>query len=345
MPSLTAIHAATLLEILRRAPVGVALFAVVVGPETSSAADTAPIVVETRIPLGAISGRIDHLAFDPTRQRAYVAELGNDSIGIVDLKANRVTRTVPGFDEPQGIAYESSTDTVYVANGGDGTVRLFSGADFSLLGTLALGKDADNVRVDRSTHRVYVGYGSGALAVIDSASRKKIADIPLSGHPESFQLHPNDDRIFVNVPDAHHIAIVSRSSNRLVTTWPTANLRSNYPLALDVEKSRVMSVFRRPAHLQIFEMGAGHTASGVEVCSDSDDVFFDAKRHRVYVICGEGVIDTLDAAGATFSRIGRLQTSSGSRTGLFIPELDRLLIAIRARGDEPAAVWVLRPTT
>ena len=345
MLSTFATQAATLPRVSRSVLLGIGFLVMTAGAATSDASDSAPLVVETRIALGAVSGRIDHLAFDPTRQRAYVAELGNNSIGIVDLKANSVIRTVAGLDEPQGIAYEPTTDTVYVANGGDGSVRIFNGSDFSPLGTLALGKDADNVRVDRAAHRVYVGYGSGALAVIDPASRKKIADIPLAGHPETFQLHPGDDRIFVNVPDAHQIAVVSRSSNKQTATWPTASLRSNYPLALDVEKSRVLSVFRYPAHLQAFELGAGSMPNGIGVCSDSDDVFLDAKRHRVYVICGEGFVDSLDAAGNAFSRIGQLKTSSGSRTGLFVPELDRLLVAIRARDNEPAAVWVLRPAS
>src|SRR5207302_316629 len=111
--------------------------------------------------------------------------LGNNTIGVVDLKANTVIRTARGFDEPQGIAYEATSDTVYVANRGDGSVRVFRGADFALVDTIALRKDADNVRVDRETHRVYVGYGGGALAVIDPISRKQIGDIPLPGHPES----------------------------------------------------------------------------------------------------------------------------------------------------------------
>jgi YVTN family beta-propeller protein len=324
------------------------MFPLALASAADRAADVAPLTLEARISLGVVAGRIDHLAFDPARERLYVAELGNNSIGIVDLKARRVIRTVAGFDEPQGIAYEPTTDTLYVANGGDGSVRVFSGADFAPLGAIALGKDADNVRVDREARRVYVGYGDGALAVIDSATRKRIADIPLKGHPESFQLDPAGDRIFVNVPDAGHIAVVSREAKRSVTTWATGSLRANYPLALDAEPGRVISVFRHPAYLQAYESGTGRALNGTGVCGDSDDVFVDTKRRRVYVICGEGVVDTLDASSGrepgSYRRIGRFTTSGGSRTGLFVPELDRLFVAIRAAHGEAAAVWVLRPS-
>ncbi len=43
-----------------------------------------PLVLETKIPLGAVRGRIDHFGFDPHGQRLFIAELGNDTVGVVD---------------------------------------------------------------------------------------------------------------------------------------------------------------------------------------------------------------------------------------------------------------------
>jgi YVTN family beta-propeller protein len=303
----------------------------------------AVLSLDAKIPLGEVVGRIDHLAFDPARSRVYVAELGNNSVGIVDLTTKRVIRTVGGFDEPQGIAYEASTDTVYVANGGDGSVRIFKSADFTPVATIPLGADADNVRVDRNTHLVYVGYGDGALALIDPRTRKQVNNIPLKGHPESFQLDPAGDALFVNVPDAGHIAVVSRDANRQVATWPTGSLGENFPLTLDAEKGRVIAVFRKPARLQSFDMRNGRALAAAGVSGDSDDVFLDVNRRRLYVICGEGFVDVLDASGDAYTRVSRIPTSAGSRTGLFVPEIDRLLIAIRATGKDAAALWLFKP--
>lgn len=306
-------------------------------------AHAGPLTVEARIPLGKVVGRIDHLAFDPHRRRLYVAELGNDSVGLVDLGAHRLIRTVAGFDEPQGVAYEPGTDTVYVANGGDGSVRIFSGADFAAVARITLASDADNVRVDARRERLYVGYGDGALAVLDARTHGKTADIPLAGHPESFQLDEAANRLFVNVPAAGQIAVVSGDTHASVATWPTGKLHGNFPLTLGAGSDRVIAVFRRPAYLQAFDRASGKPLAGIETCADADDVFADAPRRRLYVICGDGMVDVLDASGAQFTRVGRIRTSPGSRTGLFIPELDRLVVAIRAAGSEPAAVWVLRP--
>jgi DNA-binding beta-propeller fold protein YncE len=88
-----------------------------------------PPVLEAKIPLGAVNGRIDHLAIDPQRRRLFVAELGNGTLGVVDLASGKVPRTVTGFREPQGVGYEPSTDTIYVANAGDGAVHVLRGDD------------------------------------------------------------------------------------------------------------------------------------------------------------------------------------------------------------------------
>jgi hypothetical protein len=88
-------------------------------------------------------------------------------------------------------------------------------------------------------------------------------------------------------------------------------------------------------------MRSGQRVNGSDVCGDSDDVFVDSKRKHVYVICGQGYVETFDASTGTYKHIARLTTSGGSRTGLFVPELDRLLVAVRAAGKEAAAIWVL----
>jgi DNA-binding beta-propeller fold protein YncE len=302
-----------------------------------------PLELEAKIPLGPISGRIDHLAIDLKRQQLFVAELGNDTIGVVNLAARKVQSTMFGAKEPQGIAYEPSTDTVYVANAADGSVRILRTEDLTLVGRIDLGDDADNVRVDEARKRVLVGYGKGALAVIDPSRRAKLADIPLKAHPEGFQIDESGTRAFVNVPDAGQIEVVDLVKAEAIGALPTQGHRANFPMAVDREAQRVLVAFRSPARLLVLSTGDGAVVADLDTCGDADDVFVDAKRHRVYVACGAGQIDVFEERAGSYQRSSQIGTAPGARTALFVPELDRLFLAVRAAGGEPAAIWVFRP--
>ena len=313
------------------------------GQAPAQSAGTAPLQLETKMPLGDVRGRIDHMAVDLKRQRLFVADLGNDSVGIVDLSNRKLFSRISGLKEPQGVGYEPSTDMLYVANAGDGSVRLFGGGDYKTTGRIELGSDADNIRVDAAAKRVFVGYGSGALAVIDPATRRKVADIPLKAHPEAFQIDPDTSQVFVNIPDARGIAVVDRVSQKQIGNWPLTDRGANFPMVLDPIHRQVLVIFRAPAQFAVFSMKDGTPTAVTEICGDADDLFIDAKRGRVYVSCGAGFVDVLDAKEAIYRRIARIPTAPGARTSLFVPEMDRLLVAARTSPGEPAAVWMFRP--
>src|SRR5262245_25718657 len=178
--------------------------AMCLGFTSGIAAQTAvpePLRLERKIDLGNVSGRIDHMAVDLAHHRLFVAELGNDTVGVVDLDGQKVVHRLPGLKEPQGVAYVQSNDSLYVANGGDGSVRVFRGPEHVPAGRIDLGADADNIRVDLPESRLLVRYGSGGIGTIDLHSNNKIGSFSLKAHPESFQLDAGTHQIFVNLPN------------------------------------------------------------------------------------------------------------------------------------------------
>jgi hypothetical protein len=308
---------------------------------------SAPLVREHTIALKGVSGRIDHLAVDLGRKRLSVAELGNGTVDVIDLAAENVVRRIEGLKEPQGLAYAPAADVLAAANAGDGTVHLFRGPELSPAGIINLGDDADNVRLDARTGNLVVGYGSGGLAVIDPAKGALLQRIPLPAHPESFQLDPDKRRAFVNLPDAHQIAVVDLDRERQVTSWQMPHLGANFPMALNAARNTAAVAFRKPPRLVIFDVSTGNPTGTFTTCGDADDVFFDSRRRRVYIICGDGSVDTWQQEGASYRHLSLFKTASGARTGLFVPDLDRLFVAARAGflglGSD-AAILVLRPT-
>jgi DNA-binding beta-propeller fold protein YncE len=303
-----------------------------------------PLVLERTIALHDVRGRIDHMAIDLPRKRLLVAELGNDSVDVIDLAAGVVAHRIAGLREPQGVGYAERADVILIANAKDGSVRLFNATDFSSAGSVALGDDADNVRIDPRNGLAVVGYGSGGLAVIDPSSYAKIANIPLPAHPEAFQIDPRTGRTYVNIPDAHQIAVVDLDARRIVASWPMQDASSNFPMALDPAQTLLASVFRSPPALLLLDESTGAVRQRLPVCGDADDVFFDASRARIYVSCGAGELAVFHR-DSSWQAMEPGRTASGARTSLFVPQMDRLYVAERAGllGSD-AAIRVYRPT-
>lgn len=314
------------------------------GQPIAQAGESEPLQLEAKIPLGEVTGRIDHMTVDLPRKRLFVAELENNSLGIVDLAGHKLVRTIAGFKNPQGVGYVPSNDTLYVANGADGSLRMFEGADYAAAGQIDLGDDADNVRVDAAGNRVFVSHRGSMVAAIDSAARRKVADVTLNGNVESFQLDPASKRMFVNLSDQPAIAVVDRVSAQLTATWKLTGAGGNYAMTIDPEAKRILVAFRQPAKLGAVSMTDGSMAALVDACDDADDMFLDQKRHRLYITCGDGFIDVFDAKGNDYPRLAHIATVAGARTSLLVPDLDRFVLAVRAKSGEPAAVWIFRPT-
>jgi hypothetical protein len=302
---------------------------------------TAPLRPAQVIALPGVEKRIDHLAVDLSGQRLFVAALGNGTLEVIDLRAGKRIRSVPGLKEPQGVAYLPDTHKVVVANAG-GFVVAFDDPSFRPLVTLDGIEDADNLRFDAAAKQLYVGYGDGALGIIDPATMKRLGDIKLPGHPESFRLEQGSQRVYVNVPRTREVVVVDRQKRTIVSHVPLGGLAKNYPMSLDEAHHRLFVGTRQPPRVLVLDTQSGRRITDVLCAGDTDDLFYDAERDRLYVIGGEGFVDVFDTrATGRYERLAHLATAAGARTGLWVPELHRLFVAAPHRGPQEAAIHVL----
>ncbi len=307
----------------------------------AAAERTDPVRLITTIPVPGVKGRIDHMAFDPTGNRLFVAALGNDSVEVIDLKEGKRVKSIHGLRAPQGVLVIPEQHLLLVANGGDGMLTIFDDASFALLKTIRLSSDADNLRYERQSGRVYVGYGKGAIGVVDAKRLERAGDVALPGHPESFQVGTPDARIFVNVPSAGKIVVIDRERKTAIAEWAVPGSCSNFPMALDEDGNHLFIGCRHPARVLVLDAGSGNQVAEFPVAGDADDVYFDSVRQRIYVSCGAGVLQVFQQTAArSFPSLGTVPTGSGARTSLFVPEHSRLYVAVPQAGQKTAEIQV-----
>ena len=298
------------------------------------------LAMKTRIDLSGVNGRIDHFSADTKGQRLFMGALGNHTVEVMDVQGGKRLHTIPDLAEPQGLYYDPSTNHLFVACARDGTTKVFDGSTFQLLETVKFSGDADNIRYDARNKRVIVGYGDGALGFLDS-NGKKAGEIPLDAHPESFQLEKSGTRVFVNVPDQKEIQVADLAKKALIAKWAVTSALKNYPMALDESHHPLLIGCRTPAKMLVIDTETGKQTASIDIVGDTDDLFYDAAKSRVYVIGGGGFVDVFDQKGPDhYTRIERLATAPGARTGFFAPDWNKLFVALPHRGEQHAEVLV-----
>jgi DNA-binding beta-propeller fold protein YncE len=318
----------------------------VLAQQNPPAESAAPLVLTGAIPLPNVKGRIDHFGLDPAHNRLFVSALGNNSEEIISIGAQTVVHAISGVPAPQGVAYSPETNKLFVGSD-EGKLYVYDGSTFDLITSIDFGDDVDNLRYDAAEKRLYVGYGdekTGAIGIVDAAGNKRLGDeFKLGAHPESFQLEASGPNIYVNLPDLKQIAVINRTTHS-ITRWPIT-FESNFPMALDEPDHRLFVATRAPSQMVVFDAGSGRLVAALPTVQDSDDLYYDADRKRVYVPGGEGYISVFQQEDADHYRLlAKVPTAIGARTAGYFGKgrkgFDHFYLAVPARADHGAELWI-----
>jgi DNA-binding beta-propeller fold protein YncE len=317
----------------------------------ASAQDSSALSLKTRIALPNVNGRIDHLSVDVEGERLFVAAVDNHTLEVIDLKSGRQVHTIADLAEPQGVFYVAPTNRLFVACALDGVTKVLDGTTFRVLATAKFPDDADNIRYDPRGKRVIVGYagakqlrkradGTGGLGFLDS-NGNKIGDVVIDAHPESFRLEESGHRIFINVPEKREIEVIDGAKLTVLARWPITSAEGNFPMAFDEAHHRLFVATWTPSQMLVFDTETGREIAAGETAGPSDDLFYDSRRGRVYVLTSAGFLEVFqDRDHNHYDRIAHYPTPPHTQTGLFVPEWGRLFAASQRQGEQSAEIRV-----
>jgi DNA-binding beta-propeller fold protein YncE len=163
-----------------------------VGVSAQNAAKQPLRLVQT-ISMPNVKGRIDHMDVEVKGKRLFVAGRENGTLEVVDLKATKWIRSIPGFKKPQGALYIPELNKLFVASGDDAMLRIFRGDTLDLLDSIQLEAGPNRVVYEPHTKLVYVGYGGkdvgkdyGEVGIIDATSDRTLGTSKLQCIPQNF---------------------------------------------------------------------------------------------------------------------------------------------------------------
>src|SRR5215469_15261508 len=321
-----------------------ACFLLAVGGEFMTAAEPATLELLQTISLKGAPGRLDHMAIDSKHSRLFVANLSNNSLDIVDLKAGKLIKQIPDQKKIQGIAYAPDLDRIYVGNGTGGECNVFDGKNYTLLKSIKL-PGADNVRYLARRRLVYVGHAEKALSTIDAQTFEVKAEIKLPGRPEGFQLETKRPRLYMNTVDPTRLVVVDTDKNEVLHRYPLKLADRAYPMAVDEANHRLFLGCRNKPSIVVMNSETGQEVAGVAIPEDIDDLFYDAKNKRLYASCGAGALAVIRQSDVDhYETLETIPTVKVARTCFFDPAGERLyLIVPRQEGEEGPTIRAYQP--
>ena len=299
---------------------------------TFSTANSYGVSITDSMAIPSVADRFDHMSIDVQDQLVFIAAHGNNSVYVANLITEGVVHIINGLDEPQGVYYDELNHELYVSNGGNGALDVFSVPSYHLIKVLNFSSDADNIRFDPSTNLLYVGYGEenqSGIGIINTSTNMIIGHIALRGHPEAFSIEENGTSIFANVPTANSIEEFSKANYSLLASWPLSNATENFPMALDERDNLLFVGFGLPPVIGVYSDKTGALVSMFNISSAGDDMFFDPSTNILMITCSAGFLDVFrQVNSSSYDLVSAIRTVPLARTSLFYPEQHELLLAV-----------------
>jgi DNA-binding beta-propeller fold protein YncE len=326
------------------------LFVVGFSSPKSQAQVPGPLKLVQTIPLpGLKDGDFDHFQVDTAGQRLFVGAEENSLVPVIDLRTNKVIGKFVGAKAPHSMGYNPESKKLYVVDdGGPNQVEIFDSTSYKLLGTIAMDAHADVSIYDPESKLFYVGNGGRQakeeytlISVVDTKTDKKIGDIKIDGDRiESIRLEEKGPRMFVNVYYRGVVAVVDRAKESVIASWDFSREGKNFgSMALDEADHRLFVHARDPGKVLVIDTESGKLITSLLCQGDYDDAIWDSATRRLYLVGAPFLkVWQKSADGDRYDIIGQVPTAFHSITGILIPSLNRLFIAVNHHGTTDAVV-------
>jgi DNA-binding beta-propeller fold protein YncE len=301
-----------------------------------------PLRLIKTIYLPGYVGDFEHFAADIKGNRLFLIAEDHKTVEVLDIRTGSRLHTITGFGQPHAIEYLAGPNSLIVTEGDEesGAVDLVNGSNYRILDKIKLPTYVDGGIYNPVNKNYYVesgGQGQDAkthlLSIIDTQSFKRIGDITLPGtKSEAMAIDHAGAKLYVNLRGPDEIGVVDLATRQLIARWPIPEAKNENALVLDEPNHRLFSASHTPPKLFVFDIETGKVIASLPCAENSDDMGYDPVRKRIY-ITGDGSASVIKQQDADhYVSVAEVPTGYRAKTSIFVPELNRLYIAVSSRG-------------
>ena len=293
-----------------------------------------------RSDLPGYTGDFDHFEYDLKNNRLWLAAEDHGTLDVFDLQTLKKRKSVAGVvGTPHGILYVPQKNRLVVTDtGGDMLTRVIDAGSYKVTGTIKLAAPgADAIGYDSASNLLYVVNGGRDakmqqtyLSVVDPVTLQRHGDLKFdSDKVEAMAIESKGNRLYINVTGRNYVAVVDKATLAVLATWPIKEAQQNAPAAFDEPNRRLFVIARKPGTLIILNADTGASIASFKAPERCDQVIWDAANRRIYALGGEGYIGVFQQTNPDhYAELPRVKSAAGAKTGILVPELKRLLVAV-----------------
>jgi YVTN family beta-propeller protein len=312
------------------------LAAIVVLSLLPSIASAQPLLtLEKTIPLPAIgAGDFDHFAVDLRRHKLFLAAEAHGTIETFDLRTGAHLQSARGVVMPHAFALVPDRDELFVADGGDGAVKVFDATTLHRIARIPLAADPDGGVYDPATRLFYVGNGGRAahqdhsyVSVISVDRRAVVGRIRVPGTTiKGMVIDHRRGRLYVSVRDRSVVEVIDLRRRAVVATYSSPYLHANAPIGVDLAAQRLFVPGRKPNTLVVLRARDGATLQHLPTVATADDLTVDTLHRRLYVSGSSGLDVYTENPAGRYALAEHLDTLGG-KTSFYVPSQERFYVA------------------
>jgi hypothetical protein len=170
---------------------------------------------------------------------------------------------------------------------------------------------------------------TSALVEIDPYNGKIFGKTDFNGdHTEALAVEDQGSRIFINQTDKNLLDVVDKTTHAIKAKWPIKEAEQNAPIAYDEATKRLFVVTRKPGKLIVVNADTGATVQVFDAPMRVDQVLWDPVNRRIFACGGDGHLLVVEQDDADHYRaLPLVATPPASKTGVYVPSLNRLYLA------------------
>ena len=259
-----------------------------------------PWSVQDRWKIGG-DGGWDDLRVDSATHRLFLSR--GARFDVVDTQTGKLIGSIQNLHHTHSIAFDPNSKLGFLTDGtGANVVVVIDRATLATVAKIPAGENPDLILYEPFTKTIWAFNGrSHDATVIDIASLKAVATVPLPGKPE-FSAADGKGTIFVNIEDKNALVRLDAVRRTITANWPLKGCESPSGLGFDAEGGRLFSVCDGKK-MAITDAASGNSLGTASIGIGPDGAAYSEKSHQAFSSNGEGTLSVVDAAAPGYPTI------------------------------------------